>query len=147
MTYACQSKAINKPKLLGGVRLLKKVGICILLVSIMCACSQQESKNKTSLLEQAGIIAIVDNTAVSTAESHSILLIPDIEGSRLANKIEDELIRLAQENQGAYYGVNPEMYEELQLETGMKVKVYWNGDQGDSDPPVREAEEIKVIIE
>jgi hypothetical protein len=74
-----------------------------------------------------------------------MLLISDIQATDILNKTEEELVKLSQENGGAYYGVNPAMYDELELDIGVKVIVYWNGNQGDSDPPIREAEKIEIL--
>lgn len=75
---------------------------------------------------------------------YSMLVIPNIEDIDISKKTDDELVRLAQEKNGAYYGVRPDLYHELELVVGMKVTVYWNGSQGDSDPPVRDAEQIDI---
>lgn len=64
----------------------------------------------------------------------------------ISGRTDDELTELAQENDGADYDVSEDMYDEdkLELNQGLKVNVYWGGDEGESNPPVREAEKIHV---
>ena len=112
----------------------------ILLVSIMGACGQEQSSNDTSLLEQEGIIVEVKE---HQGRWNQILVVPNISEDDISNKTTAELIEMAQENDGAYYGFGPGEYEEFRV--GTHVIVYWNGDQEDSDPPQREAQKIDVV--
>ncbi|MGY3714399.1 hypothetical protein ACWE42_02615 [Sutcliffiella cohnii] len=76
----------------------------ILLVSIMGACGQEQSSNDTSLLEQEGIIVEVK---VHQGRWNQILVVPNISEDDISNKTTAELIEMAQENDGAYYGFGP----------------------------------------
>lgn len=119
---------------------------------IGCGTGQKEGTiAKSDTLEQhEGIIAEIDKTQDAAGHGHqgwySILLIPNLDDVDILNKTEEELIEIAQKNKGAYYSVSPEMHDELEIDVGMKVIVYWdlNVGEGESDPPVRDAEKIHI---
>ncbi|MFA9458378.1 DUF3221 domain-containing protein [Halalkalibacter sp. AB-rgal2] len=107
------------------------------LVSIilLSACGQQGE-----ILEQEGIIVeIKDNQD----KWNQILVVSNINEGDIVNKTTDELIEMAQGKDGAYYSLEPSMYEKL--EVGTHVIVYWNRNQELSEPPQREAEKIDVV--
>ena len=120
---------------------MKKALFYILLVCILSACTgQQEQSSNNSLLEQEGVIVEIKE---NQDRWNRILVVPNINEEDISSKKNDELIELAQEKEGAYYGLEPEKFEEL--EVGTHVIVYWNGSQEDSDPPQRRAEKIEII--
>lgn len=108
----------------------------ILFVGITGACSQEHSSNETS----EGIIV---EKVERQDRWNQILVVPNISKDDISNKTTVELIEMAQENDGAFYSLEPGEYEKL--EVGTNVIVYWNGDQEDSDPPQREAKKIDVV--
>lgn len=125
----------------------------IILVGILSACEIIEfesEKYEYSIVDQEGIIASIkklDSAGEGHKGRYSILLIPDIKGIDISGKTEEELISLAQINDGSYYWVSPDIYDELSLEIGTKVKVFWGGGEAESNPPVRDAEKIVIISE
>lgn len=124
-----------------GVLLLKRGLFIILLVGILSACGQQEQSNNTPSLKQEGIIVdIVKNQN----KWNQILVVPNVNEKAISNKTKNELVKIAQEKEGAYYSLKPGKYEELAV--GTHVIVYWNGLQLDSNPPQRKAEKIKIIL-
>ncbi|GAB3796358.1 DUF3221 domain-containing protein [Virgibacillus kimchii] len=129
--------------------MIKKILFIALIISIVGACTQQEQESRNDDLEEhEGIIAKIERAGPAEhvhEGRYSMLLISEAEAADISNKTEEELVKLAQNNGGSYYGVNPAMHDELGLDIGTKVIVYWNGSQGDSDPPVRDAEKIEII--
>src|SRR5699024_7473799 len=86
-----------------GVKQLKRILYLILLVSIMSACS-----NGTSLLKQEGIIVEINERQ---DRWNQILVVPNISEDDISNKTTTELMEMAQENDGAYYSLEPGEYE------------------------------------
>lgn len=116
-----------------------------LLVVILGACGQQNNENnKNTSYEKRdeGIIVYVEKD--TSDQSYLILTLPSVKNINISDKTRDELIILAQENDGAYYNVSQEKYEELGLEIGKRIVGYYDG-EGESDPPVRFTEKIEVI--
>ncbi|WP_047980240.1 DUF3221 domain-containing protein [Ornithinibacillus contaminans] len=116
-----------------------------LLVVILGACSQQNNENnKNTSYEKRdeGIIVYVEKD--TSDQSYLILTLPSVKNINISDKTRDELIILAQENDGAYYNVSQEKYEELGLEIGKRIVGYYDG-EGESDPPVRFTEKIEII--
>ncbi|WP_130860593.1 hypothetical protein [Gracilibacillus phocaeensis] len=119
----------------------------------LAGCEAGDQQNHTdvdNLEEQEGVVVSIrdpeePNDDDAYAEWYYMLVIPDIEGVDIAEKTKDELEDLARENDGAYYNVPPDLYKENDFDTGAKVKMYWNGNQGESSPPVREAEKMKFM--
>lgn len=130
--------------------MLKKVLLITLLACILGACGQQvnENSNNTSYEgKHEGIIVKIekpDGEGNPYKGSYYMLVVSDVENINITDKSEEELITLAQESDGAIYIVNPDMYEDLDLDIGTQIVLYYNG-QGDSDPPVREAGKIDVV--
>jgi hypothetical protein len=127
-------------KLFGGA-FLKRVLILILLVVILGACSQQE--NDTSGERDEGIIVDIKKET-SDENYYLILTLPSVEGINISDKTRDELIELAIENDGAFYRVTQEKYEELNLEIGQRIVGYYS-DVGESQPPVLFTNKIEVF--
>lgn len=134
-----------------------KKEILILLVLFLClgACNQNDNANTNNdsyAEEHEGIIANITkpkDAGDAQDGGYRMLVIADIDDEDISGKTNDELTALAQEKDGARYDVNSDMYdeEELELNEGLKVTIYWNGNEGESDPPVREAEKIDVMSE
>lgn len=93
-----------------------------------------------------GTIVKIEKTAEEGPYNgwYYLLVISDVEDINILEKTDDELIQIAQDNDGAYYNVNPEMYEELDLEISTQIVLHYSG-EGESDPPVRDAEKIDVV--
>ncbi|MGD7045788.1 DUF3221 domain-containing protein [Jeotgalibacillus proteolyticus] len=107
----------------------------IVIAAILSGCTSEEEKNSDALKQQEGIIA-------EKNEDH-ILVIPNFKKEDIENKRNEELVMMASENGGAFYEVEAEQLKEL--EKGIRVLVYWNGEQEESDPPIRQAEEIESL--
>jgi hypothetical protein len=108
---------------------------------ILSACGQQNQKiDDNSLEKQEGIIAQKNERS---DRNNQVLLIPNISEEDLVNKTVNQIITMAQEENGAYYSVTDEVFDEIEL--GTHVIIYWNGDQQKSDPPQRESKKIEII--
>ncbi|GKV67114.1 MULTISPECIES: DUF3221 domain-containing protein [unclassified Sporosarcina] len=123
---------------------MKKLLTLFVALSFLVACGQEQSNNiedtNSSLEQQEG--TIVDIRASENGWSQ-ILVIPDVSEEDIFNKKEEELIKIAQEKDGAYYGFESSKYKEL--EVGARVIVYWKGEQLDSDPPQRGIEQVDIV--
>ncbi|MFJ8089308.1 DUF3221 domain-containing protein [Lysinibacillus sp. NPDC095746] len=119
---------------------MKKGIFIILFVCILSACTQQGNKNNSSLEQQEGIIVDIKENQNGW---NQILVVSNVSEGDISNKKADELIKMAQEKDGAYYGFEPGKYEEL--EVGTHVIVYWDGSQLDSNPPQRGLEKVEII--
>ncbi|WP_431804540.1 DUF3221 domain-containing protein [Halobacillus andaensis] len=118
---------------------MKKILLFLFITLVISACSYQEQNvDKTSLEKQEGIIALKKER---DERSKQILLIPDVKEEDVNNKTESEMIKMAQENNGAFYAVSTDKYNEINI--GTNVIVYWNGNQEDSDPPQRSAKKLQ----
>ncbi|SES62477.1 Protein of unknown function [Oceanobacillus limi] len=119
---------------------MKRVLSLILLVVILGACGQQN--NSSNEEKHEGIIVNIEK-GTSTGK-YIILTLPSVENINISDKTRDELINLAQENDGVFYHVSQEKYEELGLEIGKRIVGYYS-DVGESDPPVLLTDKIEVI--
>lgn len=122
----------------------KLLALSVALSFLVAGCGQEQAnntKNKSSSLEQQeGIIVDIKENQDGQGQ---ILVVPNIGEEDIFNKKNGELIKIAQEKDGAYYSFKTGKYEEL--EVGAHVIVYWNGNQLDSDPPQRGIEKVDVI--
>lgn len=114
--------------------MLRSILFLTFLVIVLGACGQREVHE--------GIIAQIKE---GRNELNQILIISNIDEGDIANKNNEELMNVAQENDGAYYSFKPTDYESL--EVGMQVIIYWNGNQDDSAPPQRDAESVDIDSE
>ena len=118
---------------------MKKLFTLVIALGFLIAgCGQEE----TNLEHQEGIIVGIKEKDYQDGWSQ-ILVVPNISGEDISNKNNNELIKLAQEKGGAYYGFETSKYEEL--EVGAHVIVYWNGSQEDSSPPQRGLYKIDIV--
>lgn len=110
----------------------------------MTACDK--STNNSYSEEHEGAIVQVEKVEESGYNKgwYYALVISDIKNSDVSDMTEEELVTLAQENDGAYYNIRPDVYNDLGLGVGTQIVVYYDG-QGDIAPPVREAERVEVI--
>lgn len=124
----------------------KIVALLIAVIFLAVACGQEESTNpgngSDSLEKQEGLIVEIRKTE---EDWRQILVVPDVNEEEIANKSEEELMKIAQDKKGAYYGFEKDEYKEL--EVGMYVIVSWDGLQLDSDPPQRGIEKVEIISE
>ena len=114
----------------------KLLGLAIALCFLIVGCGKEE----TNLEHQEGLIVDIK---VQPGWGNQMLVIPNITEEDISNKKLDELIKLAQEKGGAYYGFDVDKYEEL--EVGDHVIVYWDGSQLDSNPPQRGVDKVDII--
>ena len=119
----------------------KLLALFIVLSFLVAGCGQEQTK-KTDLEQQEGII--VDIREHQNGRNQ-MLVVPNITEEDISNKRLNELIRLAQEKDGAYYSFEIGEYKEL--EVGARVIVYWNGFQLDSNPPQRGLKKLEIINE
>ena len=106
----------------------KLLALSVTLSFLVAGCGQEQANNTEnksgSLEQQEGIIVDIKENQGGRSQ---ILVVPNISEEDTSNKKDDELIKIAQEKDGAYYGFETGKYEEL--EVGAHVIVYWNGDQ------------------
>ncbi|MDQ0350558.1 hypothetical protein J2R98_000361 [Alkalibacillus filiformis] len=119
---------------------MKRVLFLIILVVILVACGQQN--NCSSEKRHEGVIVNIEKATFN--EEYFILTLPSVENLNFLDKTGDELIKLAQENDGAYYRLSQEEYEELGLEIGKRIVGYYCG-VGESNPPVLLTDKVEVI--
>lgn len=114
------------------------------------------SSNVDNLEKEEGFVAnikepenVSEDKDDAYADWYYMLVIPGIEDVDISEKTKDELEGLAQKNDGAYYNVHPDLYNENDLDAGVKVNIYWDKKEGEGEmnPPVRDAEKIDVISE
>lgn len=124
---------------------MKNILTFLLIAFLLSACNQQEKiPDKSELEKQEGMVALKRKGNTDTGRSNDqILLIPNITTEDIVDKTEREIVTMAQEKDGAYYGVSTDEYNEIEI--GTHLIVYWDWDVGqeDSDPPQR----IATIIE
>ncbi|MFI8687607.1 DUF3221 domain-containing protein [Rossellomorea sp. NPDC077527] len=78
-------------------------------------------------------------------EFNRVLVIQNVSKDIIKEKEIGEIIKIAQENDGIWFGVQKETYENLNIGEKVKVEYSKNGDTADSDPPIMGAEDIRVI--
>lgn len=115
------------------------------LTLFLIACGNDESEveddtNKHNNIDTIeGIIAeklVIDG-------SQFLLVIPNIEESDLQGKNEDEMIMIASENNGTYFWVSQEVFDEFEVMQKVVVKYDLDGPVDESDPPIRDLIEIQ----
>lgn len=74
-----------------------------------------------------------------------LLVIPNIEESDLLEKNIDEIILIASENNGTYFRVLQEVFNEFEVMQKVVVKYDLDGPVDESDPPIRELIEIQSV--
>lgn len=122
---------------------MKNVLVLILIAFALSACNQQEEiLDKSELEKQEGIVALKREGSAGRPNDQ-ILLIPNITAEDIASITEKEIVTMAREKSGAYYGVSTDEYDEIEI--GTKVVVYWGNGQEDSDPPQRVASIIEKV--
>ncbi|WP_176481978.1 hypothetical protein [Paucisalibacillus globulus] len=124
---------------------MKRVLTLLILVIMLGACSQQDNNQITSNDERdEGVIVHIEYD--TSNENYVVLTLPSVENITYLDKTEDELIQLAQENNGVYYEISQEKYEELDLNIGIRIAAYFDA-EFESDPPLRITDKIEVISE
>ena len=119
---------------------MKRVLSFLMIGCLLSACSQQGEVNNSSPYKQEGIIVEIIQINNNIKR---LLLIPNTTFENISNKNGIELLRLAEEKNGAYYSFISSDYEHI--EVGMKVMIHWDGSQDDSIPPYRGADRIEVV--
>ncbi|MFD2629949.1 hypothetical protein [Oceanobacillus kapialis] len=114
----------------------------MLVIVMLGACGEQNNESASEEIREEGVIVHIEKS--DTFEGDYLLLtLPSLENTNVLNKTREELIKLAQENNGAFYVVTEEKYEELNLAVGKTIVGYYDG-EGESDPPVRFTDKIEV---
>jgi|SRR5690625_4619925 len=112
---------------------------------IACANDQKEgndTKNDKNIATMEGIIA---EKMIFESYGYHLLVVPNIEASDLQGKNEDEIIMIASENDGIYFSVLQEDYNEFEAMQKVQVKYDLDGHVDESDPPIRELIEIHPV--
>ncbi len=123
---------------------LKRVLSLILIVVTLGACGQQNDENNKNSSHGERDEGIIVNVEKEDDGRYLILTLPSVENINIVDKTRDELIKLAQENDGAFYKVSQEKYEELGLDIGKRIVGYYDA-EFESDPPLRITDKIELI--
>jgi len=118
---------------------LRKLMIGYLVLVLSACTADDQSKNHNYERENEGRIVYKE----PENEGVQLLILPDVTKEEIKNKTKEQLHSMGQSNKGAYYYVSSDEY--VNLEIGTHVKVFWNGNQAESNPPQRRAEKIEVI--
>ncbi|PFA66788.1 hypothetical protein CN378_12875 [Bacillus sp. AFS015802] len=78
-------------------------------------------------------------------EFNRVLVIQNVSKELIEEKEIGEIIKLAQKNDGIWFGVQKEKYEKLNIGVKVEVEYSKNGNTLTSDPPITGAKNIKVI--
>lgn len=101
---------------------MKKGLFMILFIFLLSGCAQDEEfEVKTRLFKHECIIISIESNQMLVASNDEAF----------SDKV--------------YYFFEEGKFDDLELEAGTHVYVYWNGNQNDSDPPQRGAIKIEVI--
>ena len=112
----------------------------ILLLLILVSCSNTQNNildSNLSTLE--GIIADKANN------NQRLLVIPNIDKSDLTNNDLNDLLILAEQNNGIYFNVSKEEYENYNIGDKVLVEYDIEGDVEESNPPIRSAIKIRSL--
>lgn len=112
----------------------------ILLLLILVSCSNTQNDTLDSNLSTLeGIIADKANN------NQRLLVIPNIDKSDLTNKDLNDLLNLAEQNNGIYFNVSKEEYENYNIGDKVLVEYDIEGDVEESNPPIRPAVKIRSL--
>lgn len=130
----------------GSSSLKKGLFLFLILLITLSACGQEEGNdNDTSDKHEGTIVSIEEKNKEGDSFKgwYFMLVISDVKDVNISEKDDDELKELAREKDGAYYNVPPDIYKNSDLKVGNQMVVYFDKEsQGESDPPVRDAEKI-----
>ncbi|MDQ0350302.1 hypothetical protein J2R98_000105 [Alkalibacillus filiformis] len=122
---------------------MKKVVLIFTILLLLTACIEVgESTGEHKVYQHEGIIAKKQQLD-GERDVKQILVISEIERDDVKGKTISEINQLAGQHEAAYYAVDDDQFEDLTI--GTKVEIYWTGEQLDSNPPQRGAEEIHVL--
>lgn len=108
---------------------------------ILVACSNMDSNN----LNSNNLTSIEGIIADKPANNIQILVIPNIDKSDITNKNINDLLSLAEDKGGIYFIVSGSDYNKYNVGDKVSVKYDPQGDVEESNPPIREAINVKSI--
>lgn len=112
----------------------------ILLLLILVSCSNTQNDTLDSNLSTLeGVIADKANN------NQRLLVIPNIDKSDLTNNDLNDLLILAEQNNGIYFNVSKEEYENYNIGDKVLVEYDIEGDVEESNPPIRPAVKIRSL--
>lgn len=112
----------------------------ILLLLILVSCSNTQNDTLDSNLSTLeGVIADKANN------NQRLLVIPNIDKSDLTNNDLNDLLILAEQNNGIYFNVSKEEYENYNIGDKVLVEYDIEGDVEESNPPIRSAIKIRSL--
>ncbi len=124
----------------------KGLFLFLILLITLSACGQEEGNETKTFDKHKGTIVSIEekNKEGDSFEGwYFMLVISDVKDVNISEKNDDELKELARKKDGAYYNVPPDIYKNSDLKVGDQIAVYFDKEaQGESDPPVRDAEKI-----
>ncbi|GEN45443.1 DUF3221 domain-containing protein [Alkalibacillus haloalkaliphilus] len=122
---------------------MRKVVLIFTILLLLTACSEVgDSTEEYEVDQHEGIIA-KKKQLDGERDVQQILVISEVEKDEIKGKTISEINELAGQHDSAYYAVDEDQFAELQI--GMRVEVYWTGEQLDSNPPQRGADEVNVV--
>ncbi|MDV2583363.1 DUF3221 domain-containing protein [Alkalibacillus haloalkaliphilus] len=122
---------------------MRKVALILTVLLMVAACSEVgDSTEEYKVDQHDGIIAKMKQVD-GEREVKQILIISEVVREDVKGKTISKINQLAGLHEAAYYAVDDDQFEELQI--GMRVEVYWTGEQLDSNPPQRGADEVNVV--
>ncbi|QFT90902.1 hypothetical protein FIU87_19840 [Bacillus sp. THAF10] len=118
---------------------MRAVLILVVLLLLSACGLDKQSGNSASMEKNTPSEERIEGV-IADMNGKQILVIPDATREDLVDATWEELYK---KNGGAYYYVDAETADTLKI--GMKVAVFWDGDQEDSEPPLRSTEKVEII--
>lgn len=119
---------------------MKKAILLILISMIVFAgCSSKEDQTNHPIYEGTVVYKEAEN------DKYKFLVLQDISKEDLENGNLEKFVELAQDQEAAYYYLDKESYESI--EVGQKVRITAESNQSESNPPIRTTLEIEKINE
>jgi len=110
--------------------------VSFIILLILASCNNIEDSQLTSI---EGIISDKRDN------NQSVLVIPNIDKSDLTDKDLNDLLTLAEENNGIYFNLPNEEYENYNIGDKVAVEYDIEGDVEESNPPIRAAANIRSL--
>lgn len=129
-----QKERTNKGRYL-AIQLLIFTAILFLVIG----CSRTGERSNTSGLSE--FIGVV----VGKRDSDQILVVPNVDAEAIRGKTEEELLALAKEQNGVYFSVAQETFENVIV--GTRVVVQYDPDDGEEAtvPPRRRSRSVEIV--
>jgi hypothetical protein len=119
---------------------MKKVMLLILISMIVLpGCSSKDEQTNYPIYEGTVVYKETEK------DKYKFLVLQNISKEDLENGNLEDFIKLAQDQEAAYYYLDKENYESI--EVGQRVKITAEFNQNESNPPIRSVLDIEKINE